>query len=86
MLVFRDDESDENVDVEKTDHASLLAVNEAIHVLGCQRRSAGTAGKHWYAALKTDIGFCEPPEQRLDERVNRLTHLLREIREPFLQG
>ena len=86
MLMLRYDEGDENVDVEETDHASLLAVGETVHVFDGQRRSAWAAGEYRYAAFETHISLSEPPEQRFDERVNRLTHLLREIREPFLQG
>jgi hypothetical protein len=85
MLMLRDDERDENVDLEKTDHASLLAVSQSVYVFDGQRRSAGTVGKHWYAALETYIGLREPPEQRFDEHVDGLIHLLRKIRKPFLQ-
>ena len=85
MLVLRHDERDENVDVEKADHTTLLAVYEPIDVFGGQRWSVWTAGKYRHAALETYVGFSKSSEQRFDERIDGLTRLACQIRKPLLQ-
>jgi len=88
MLVLRDEQSHEHVDVKQADHGpSLLScvVGEAIHIFDRKGWSAGATRKHGHAPVKANVSIRDSPKQRLNEFVDRLAGLIRESGEPLLQ-
>lgn len=89
MLVLRHEESDEHVHVEQEDHDGRLCVptiREAVDVFDLQDWRAFTQGEHGHAAIEPHIGLGDPTKQGLDEFIDLLARLAREISEACLES
>jgi hypothetical protein len=82
MLVLRHKESDEHVHVEKESHEARLCVRtvrEPVDILDPQDWRALTTRENGHATIEPYIGLGDPAKQGLDEFIDFLARLTREI-------
>jgi hypothetical protein len=82
------EEGDEDVDIEETDHACRepLTFGETVDVLDRENGGPWSRREYGYATLEADVSVRETSQQSLDELIDFLPRLTRKITDPCLQN